>query len=63
MALLPVSLLVVPQPPPLEAYSQPLHGESDAHTPDYCLLLLLIIDISLPPVADVGPKPLLLRGL
>jgi hypothetical protein len=63
VALLPVLLLIVPQPPPLEADSQPLHGESDTHSPDYCLLLLLIVDINLPPVADVGPKALLLRGL
>jgi hypothetical protein len=63
VALLPVRLLVVPQPPPLEADSQPLHGQSYAQTPDYCLLLLLIVDINLPPVADVGPKALLLRGL
>jgi hypothetical protein len=63
VALLPVHLLVVPQPPPLEADSQPLHGESDTHSLDYCLLLFLIFDINLPPVADVGPKALLLRGL
>ena len=63
VALLPVRLLVVSQPPPLEADSQPLHGQSYAQTPDYCLLLLLIVDINLPPVADVGPKALLLSGL
>ena len=63
VALLHVHLLIVPQPPPLEAHPQPLHGESDAHSPNYCLLLLLIVDIDLPPVADVGPKALLLRGL
>ena len=63
VALLPVSLLAMPQPPPLEADSQPLHGESDAQTPDSCLLLLLVVDIYLPPVIDVGPKTLLLGCL
>ena len=63
VALLPVRLLIVPQPPPLETYSQPLHGESYAHSPNYCLLLLLIVDINLPPVADVGPNALLLSSL
>jgi hypothetical protein len=63
VALLPISLLIVPQPPPLEADSQPLHGKSDTQTPDSCLLLLLIVDIYLPPVIDVGPKSLLLGCL
>ena len=53
VALLPISLFAMPQPPPLEADPQPLQGESDAQTPNICLLLLLIVYINQPPMIDV----------